>query len=154
MNKIVSLTGITFISILLFCCKSSQEISQTNPPFKVTEATYNERIENDGKNVTMVSIKIDNTEIKLDSVYFRNRSTRLEFIKKNSEEKYVGYFKSTNTKKDLILHSDPKKEFGNQVPDISQRIPFKLEKDQAVVSYIYKGKISYYKILKISEPKF
>jgi len=151
MNKLLKLSGLTFISVLLLCCKSTQEITQNNPPFKVLEATYSERIENGNENIVIVNIKIDNPEIQLDSVYFRNMKSSLIGSSKNSEEKYEGHFLISNTTKDIILHSDAEKEFGNRVPDISQKIPFQLEKDQAVVSYVYKKNTMYFKIMKLTK---
>jgi len=151
MNKLLKLSGLTFISVLLLCCKSTEEITQYNPPFKVLEATYSERIENDNENRVTINIKIDNPEIKLDSVYFRNMKSLLNRTTNTSEEKYEGHFLISNTTKDIILHSDAEKEFGNRVPDISQKIPFQLEKYQAVVSYVYKNNTMHSKIMKLTK---
>lgn len=146
---------IAVITILISClvsCSSVKESSNKKPPFKITSATYNNWIGGQpGVNGVVVKVVIDNPKVTLDSVYFRNMKTEFEKTKNTSEEIYIGHFTYPNSKKDVILHSDPKKEFGNEVPDISKKIPFELNKDEAVVSYIYKGIKNYFKISNLIE---
>lgn len=145
--------GITVIGLLLFIsCGSTTKILENKPPFKVISATYTEWLGGQpGVNGVLVSINIDNSTIKLDSVYFRNTSAILKLNEKTST--YYVSIVLPNTTKNLQLDIDPRKEFGNEVPDISTKIPFELNENEAIVSYFYKGKTNYYKILNLIEIK-
>lgn len=145
--------SITIISLLLFfSCGSAKEISDNNPPFKVLNSTYSKWLGGQpGVNGVLISIKTDNSTVKLDTIYFRNRSTLLRFDENTAT--YSASLVLPNTNKHLQLDIDPRKEFGNEVPDISKKIPFELNKNEAVVSYLYKGKSYFYKILNVVETK-
>lgn len=151
--KIIKFTSIsiTIISLLLFfSCSSAIEISANNPPFKVLSATYSKWVGGQpGVNGVTVSIKINNSEVKLDTVYFKNMRALLKFNENTAT--YSASMVLPNTNKHLQLDIDPRKEFGNQVPDISTKIPFELKNNEAVVRYLYNDKPLYYKILNIVE---
>ena len=145
--------GIAVLGLLLFIsCGSTSKISENKPPFKVLSATYAEWMGGQpGVNGVLVSIKIDNSAVKLDTVYFRNTSALLKLDEKTTT--YNVSIVLPNTAKNLQLDIDPRKEFGNEVPDISKKIPFELNDNEAVVSYFYKGKTNYYKISNLIEVK-
>lgn len=145
--------AIAVIGLLLFIsCGSTSKILNNKPPFKVLNATYFKWLGGQpGVNGVKISIKIDNSAVKLDTVYFKNSSTLLKF--NESLATYAASIVLPNTNKHLQLDIDSKKEFGNEVPDISRKIPFELNKNEAVVSYRYKGKTNYYKILNVVETK-
>jgi len=150
MNKVINI-GIAVITSFFFlgCSTSKTTLDgfQSNPPFKVLEATYTELVdEKSGVNGISIYISIDNAEVKLDSVYFRNNSAKLKLDKDISKTEYIGSLVMPNKDNDLQLNIDSKKEFGNRVPDISQKIPFKLKANEAVVSYFFKNKRNYFKI--------
>lgn len=145
MNKTVSFSCLLFVSVFLFSCKSTKEISQNNPPFKLLEASYDESIQKNGNTSITLYIKIDDAKIALDSVYFRNQKSILKKTQGFSTEIYTAQFLIKNSKSDLYLHADSKKEFGNQVPDVSRRIPFELKFNEVVVGYSYKEEQLYYK---------
>lgn len=147
--------GITVIGLLFFfSCSSAKEIAQNQPPFKILKSTYTSWVGGQpGVKGVMVYIEIDNPEILLDTVYFRNAKSPLERAQNSKGEKYVGHFSFPEKERDLVLHSDATKEFGNQVPDISQKIPFELKSNEAVISYNYNGKINYFKIDNLIEEK-
>ena len=149
MNKLLSITGAVIVSIVFSCCNTTKGITnnnlQSNPPFKVVAASYQEWVGGQpGVRGAKVYIATNNSKIALDSIYFKNMKAALEF--NDDSKKYVGHFTYPNTKTDIIIHSDSSLEFGNQVPDISQKIPFKLSEDEAVVSYFYKNEKYFYKI--------
>ena len=58
--------------------------------------------------------------------------------------------KFENHKPDIVMHSDPKKEVGNQPPRLrteeEKTFPFELNADEAVLSYLENGKVKYVKI--------
>jgi len=153
MNKILTLA---IIGILLFSCSSTGQISTNNldekSPFKVMKSSYEKWVGGQpGVKGVMVNIEIDNPKILLDSVYFRNMKAPLSKSKSSPKETYIGHFTYPNNSNDIILDIDATKEFGNQVPDISKKIPFDLEQDEAVVSYHFKGLTKYFKISNITE---
>jgi len=93
-----------------------------------------------------IYISIDNAEVKLDTVYFRNSSAKLKLDKDISKTEYIGSLVMPNKDNDLQLNIDSKREYGNRVPDISRKIPFQLKANEAVVSYFFNNKINYFKI--------
>lgn len=148
--KIVSIS-ISIISLIFFLsCGSAKEISESNPPFKVLSSTYSKWLGcQPGVNGVIISIKIDNSAVKLDTIYFKNRSALLKLNENRAT--YNVSMVLPNTNKHLQLDIDPRKEFGNEVPDISTKIPFELKDNEAVVRYFFKGKFSFYKIPNVIE---
>lgn len=73
----------------------------------------------------------------LDSVYFKGKKAKLEF---NNNTIFIGRFKTAkNRKRDIILSNDSNADF-------SIKIPFNLNDNECVVSYLNNGKIRYFKI--------
>lgn len=156
MNKIISIGMLAITSIVLMCCGSSKAPNesslQNNPPFKVVEATYSKQLdEQTGINNILIRISINNPKILLDTVYFRNNSTILKLDKSNSNLTYIGSIVLPGKNKNFILNLDSKKEYGNQVPDISRKIPFELKENEAIVSYLLHNKRTYFKISHVIE---
>lgn len=110
---------------------------QNKAPFTVEEALH---ISNENAPYTILSIKKTNPEIVLDEVYFLDKKLKLKL----DAGSYIAKI-NTIINKDLILHSDPKKEYGN-TPPVMEKIPFKLKDNEAVVSYKIKGIVKYYKL--------
>lgn len=147
---------IVIFSIVLFSCKSTNGINelgfQSNPPFKVEKASYSKWLsDQSGVHGISIQIQLNKTTVAIDSVYFRNNSIKLNLDNSTSNSMYVGSMVLPNTNKNLQMNMDSKKEFGNTVPDISQKIPFKLAQNEAVVSYFYKNKRYYFKISEVFE---
>ncbi|MFD1292945.1 hypothetical protein ACFQ5N_03760 [Lutibacter holmesii] len=138
--------GIAVIGLLLFfSCSSTAKISENNPPFKVLKATYsNWKGSKPSENGFLITIKTNNSAVVLDTVFFRNTITPLIFNKE--PETYSATIVVPNSKLDLQLDINSKNEFGNQVPHTSTKIPFDLKENEAVVSYLYKGKNYFHKI--------
>jgi len=87
----------------------------------------------------------------LDSVYFRNQIVHLVREESAENSVFTGSFTTSNLPHDYILHSDPKQEFGNKPPVTVSKLPFEIKENEAVVSYFYKDKLNYYKILELKE---
>lgn len=117
---------------------------QKEAPFTVVEALH---ISNENAPYTILSIKKTNPEIVLDEVYFLDKKLKLKL----DAGSYIAKI-NTIINKDLILHSDPKKEYGN-TPPVVEKIPFKLKDNEAVVSYKIKGIVKYYKLKVIHKIK-
>ena len=151
MKKFIGIGFIILASITFFGCGTSKAKAQAHP-FKVLEATYvNTVVEQADLVLTTLKITINNKEIKLDSVFFRNHKSPLKRIESTENPIFTGGFTTSNLPHDYILHSDPKQEFGNKPPVTSSKLPFELKDHEAIVSYIYKDKIKYYKISKVKQ---
>ena len=156
MKKLATIISILVFSIIFSQCSASKinETSQNNPPFKVINAVYStwagEQPDVKGINI---KITIDNPEIQLDTVFFRNMKTTLIQEVNTNPPIFVGSFMFPTIKNDYILHENPVKEYGNTPPNISINIPFELKKNEAVISYLFNGNTHYYKIENLIEVK-
>ncbi|NEW78635.1 MAG: hypothetical protein GZ086_04235 [Gelidibacter sp.] len=152
MKKYLGIGLITLVSIALFGCGASKAKAQNEHPFKVLEATYVNSVGEQPDLVeTTIKISINNKEIQLDSVYFRNSGTPLKRLESIENSIFTASFITSTTLHDYILDSDPKQEFGNKPPVSKAKLPFELIGNEAVVSYFYKDKINYYKISEVKE---
>ncbi len=145
-------------TLLVMSCNTSKNIAQITPsnthPFKVINATYNTWVGGQpGVKGLLINIHIDNSEIKLDTVYFRNMKVSLKQNFTSEKPQYVGSFIYSKTKPDYILHENAVNEYGNAPPNTTLKIPFKLKENEAVVSYFYKEKMHYCKIDNIEKVK-
>lgn len=144
LNIVITIIGILFF----YSCSSTTKTSENTLPFKILEATYsNIKAEQSNINTVLVLIKTNNSTIKLDTLFFRNTRAVMEFNDETST--YISNIELPNTKINLQLDINPKNEFGNQVPNISPKIPFELKQNEAIVSYLYKGENHYHKILNV-----
>ena len=81
----------------------------------------------------------------LDSVYFRGKSAKLQVIEDKTIV-YVGRFiTEANKNQDLIMSSDAKEEYGNEMPKGKHGNPFDLKDNECVVSYKVGSKTKYFK---------
>ncbi|SDW16776.1 hypothetical protein SAMN05444411_101196 [Lutibacter oricola] len=138
------------IPLLFSNCSTSQSTFVKKAPFTIKNASYS--YWTGGRpGVGGVTIKIEttNSNVKLDSVYFRNK----KFPLKATNSGYTGTIVHSNTRKNRIIASNRKKEYGNKVPDISKKIPFELKKDEAIVTFYIKNKEKLYKIKNLIETK-
>jgi len=150
MNKLGIILGASIILLTFSFCSATKDIAKENHPFKVTNATYNTWVGGQpGVKGIKIVISIDNYEIKLDSVFFRNKKTALKRDISSETPTFVGIFTLPNTKKDYILHENPLNEYGNTPVNT----PFELKKNEAVVSYLLDNKTYYYKINEVEEIK-
>ena len=154
MNKLVSiLISVIILLTFSFCCVTKSNIkgaTAENHPFKVTKATSNTWVGGQpGVKGIKITITIDNSEIKLDSIFFRNRKAELKRDTNSLLPFFVGIMILPNTEKDYILDKNPVKEYGNKPPNTLLNIPFELKNNEAIVSYIYEENTYYYKIEKI-----
>ena len=152
MKKFIGIGFIILTIITFFGCGTSKAKAQYKHPFKVLEATYaNSVVEQTDLLVTTLKITINNKEIRLDSVYFRNHKAPLKHVESTKNSVFTGSFTTSATPHDYILSSDSKEEFGNKPPVTVSKLPFEIKDNEAVVSYVYKDKIRYYKILEVKQ---
>lgn len=152
MKKFISIGLIILLSIAFLGCGTSKIKAQSEHPFKVLEATYVNSVgEQPDLVVTTLKITTNNKDIQLDSVYFRNHKAPLKLMDSTENTIFSGSFITSTTLHDYILHSDPKQESGNKPPVTVSKLPFEIKDNEALVSYYYKDKINYYKILEVKE---
>jgi hypothetical protein len=155
--KIIKLIFIfTITSTLFFCCGATKDKTmyalQKNPSFKVINAEVSDWVGGQpGVRGLKVSISIDDKNIKLDSLYFRNQKTALKLLVNSNPSTYIGVFVTSKGLNDYIINKDSAKEFGNSPKSTPKNIPFKLNDNEAVVSYKYQTKKYYYKISNVKK---
>ncbi|MGB7843608.1 MAG: hypothetical protein WBL21_12505 [Salinimicrobium sp.] len=143
-----------FISVMLILfgftnCANGRKLQEESPvdvkPAYYT--TWDAGVKGAGSGINFFIPTQGDDKIVLDSVYFRGRKAALQ--KEPSQPGlYVAQFRipSSEDKRDIIMHVDPKKEYGNPPPVIPQEMPFKLEKDEAAVRYMVNGRTKYFKL--------
>ncbi|MCM5662225.1 hypothetical protein [Galbibacter mesophilus] len=152
MMRLINILLGTVVILGFSQCGSSQKLTE-NAPFQLGEVKSEPWTAGDNKEATGENIYIPVPEengATLDSLYYKNQAVKLERIKKDDYLVYIGRFPFFNTPPDMIMHADPKKEFGNKPPKTNAKNPFELSENEAVVSYTVDGKTNYYKIEGIS----
>lgn len=139
-----------FLTILVFAgCGSTQTQDSTpildnTPPFEVMLATaspWAAGVRGGGSGI-IIEIQLNQNYDALQHVYYQGQKAPVDYKKTDAQKKlYRAYINTTaNTPKELVLHKDPNKEFGNKPPT------FGLKKDQLAIIYTKKKK-SYYTIV-------
>ncbi len=147
---------------------SSQKNLTTSPPFKVNNPICQQyaggREESGTGFVLQLPVSVEgDAEIVFLEVFFRGHELEAEKKGEGEDLMIVCNYKDTgkHEKPDIIMHSDPKKEVGNQLPgSISEKntdFPFDLKKDEAVLSYKitsegdHESEVMYFKISGIKD---
>ena len=156
MKTFAKLMLITTVLIGFTNCSSAQKLEK-QISFKIGEVYYQHwvaGIQGGGSGIN-IFIPIDDldTNIQLDSVYFRGKAAKLEF-KSNFPTLFMGRFISlSNNKKEIIMSDNPKDEYTNKLPPKKENIPFELKPNECVISYLQEGKTKFYKIGNVIEKK-
>lgn len=150
---------ITYLFAMLILTASFSQCSTAQKLQKEAPLTYDEvysqrwiaGIQGGGSGVNLFIPVTSQSEIVLDSVYFRGQASKLEIRKDTAL--YIGRFQSefNQPKQDIVLSSDQKEEYNNQLPKKSVEIPFELKDDECVVSYQKGDKTLYFKISGITQ---
>ncbi len=139
---------LSFFSLTL-ACKSSK--LQSKLPFKLFESTYYHWTGGQaGVRGTNVVIKGLNKNLKnfvADSIYFNNRVAKIETHIKKDSIILMGYF--TSARPVIKLELEPETKIKKQTTVIKN--PYHLNKNEAVITYYYKGKKLYYKLIGLVE---
>ena len=140
--KIIGLLFITAISLTF--CAMKQEL-QTEFPQEILSAFYQKMkggTESGGTHFYIEFKKPLAANIKLKKIYFHNQESPVEEITKNT---FVAHFYQSNKQEDLILDSNPAKEYGNKAP-VVQKTKFDLKPNEAVLEYKKENKTYFFKI--------
>lgn len=146
-NTITILSSFLILTVFTNCASSQFD---KKPPFAVVEAKHQEWKDDQGLKGTLVTIafadKVDEN-IQFDSIYFDNKAAPIITALIDDKTVLSGKFKAFNiADKNIIMDIDPKKEFGNKPPTIQKKSPFKLEKNECVISYTLNNKKRYFKL--------
>lgn len=151
MKKYIQLLSVFTIILSFAQCKTQN--TGNEPPFKITEKTYFNWV--GGKKGTQgftVQIKgtFDTTILSFSKIYFQNNELTVV------PEIYENTFTLIGSKtylsdKGLTMSGNPVDEYGNQPPDLKKKIPFDLQKNEAVIEYSLSGKVFYYKVKNIKQ---
>ena len=146
------ISAILTICITTSCgtCKTEKEsfaLTQ-NTPFTVKNTYFQKWVAGIKKGGSGLNIYATIDEISegviMKEFYFRGNSIE---VKSSKDPVFVGYYKN-NINKDVIMDSNSTNEAANTPPKIS---PFKLENNEAVLSYEYNNIMYYHKISDIEE---
>lgn len=161
MNNVISMkkfksTSLLFLLIILFSSCSSAQKLQSEAPIKYGEVyceTWVAGVRGGGSGINLFIplSKEAPKSVQLDSVYFRGKGTLLEKIE-GEKTLYVGRFQTNfNQMQDIVMSSDPNEEYGNEAPNLDEKIPFELKDSECVVSYKNGDETKYFKIVNVIE---
>ena len=153
-KKLLLIPIIALVMMSFTQCSSAQLDKKV--PVTITEAFYQDWVGGrPGSKGTLVSIKINNPDTKMtfDSIYFNNKAVKLQSNLIKNELTLKGNFMVITKPNDMIMHADSTKEFGNTAPKLAAKVPFELEKDEAVISYMINDKKRYFKVENIKKAK-
>ncbi len=140
----MKLFGILIFALSLTQCASMK--LDTNPPFKVTSASYSHITGGQpGNSVLNLMIEFTAPEtIDFKNVYFQNRITPAVIEQKQNKQFIAARYKtsSNSDSKDMALHNDAKEKFS-----------LELKENEAVITYKVGKKIHYYKIENVKKEK-
>lgn len=130
--------------------KNSEIKLVQDPPFEIGEIYSQDWIAGIKGGGSGTNLYITFTELSEDiiiqNIFFKNNMVKAEASSQNRKQ-ITGYFKN-DINSDVIMDSDPVKESQNTPPI---KIPFQLNEQDAVISYLYKGSLKYYMIVDIEE---
>lgn len=146
------------LALSLSSCSSQQKLV-AEAPFEMGQATCQAWAGGRAESGTGLFLEIpilseDLDEMKLQQAFFRGKIADLTM--ENTEKGWMAKanFKNQNAEKpDMVMHSDSKKEVGNQPPQLKEKFPFELDSDQCVLSFLDGDTVKYYKVENIKEKK-
>ena len=155
--KSIKLLLLICIAVSFSQC-STVKLTET-APFKVTGATYHNWVGGQpGVSGTNLIIGVnDDTNITFKKIYFHNKSVDVS-VEERNDKKYV--IANINTSAEMILVTRTTTTVNGGVvmsdkrnkPKIKREtIPFNLESNEAVISYISGKKTYYYKVSKVKK---
>jgi hypothetical protein len=148
---------ISIISLLVFsqCC-TNKETTHKKTPFVIIESFQQDWIGGvPGVFGTTIQLIVDNSKSKVVplSVYYQGRKENIDIKNSNEGSLWVANFSNQvekDIKKDIIMSDNPLKEYGNTPPKIED-LPFDIGDKDIFVSYTYKDKTRFYKLLNVSK---
>lgn len=149
--KTLKILAILITTILLSKCGSTK--FEENPPFTITSAVYNNWTGGvPGNRGTTVNISYTALyPIKFDSIFFLKKTALLE-SSKTKDKKFITANFRTLEKTDMTLAENSSEEINNTVL-VVEKFRYDLKQNEAIISYIVKGKAKYFKVKSIKKGK-
>ena len=152
MKKIQKISKILLIAIFLigFVQCKTQDVAQ-KVPFEITQKTYFYFVGGTkGTNGTTIKIvgTAETRNVTFSTIFFQNHEYKISPEYKGDRFILTGG-KTAMSKPNLDLYGNPISEYGNTAPKVEKKIPFDLEKNEAILVYNINGKDFYYKITDI-----
>ena len=149
----LSFLALSFIFSFSSCANGKQ--LQEEPPKTVQQAYYTNwtgGVKAAGSGFNLFIPVEEGSEMQMDTVYFRGKKGMLEKVA-SQENLYVARFKTASAEhdRDLVMHKDPKMEYGNKPPAIIEKIPFELAEGEAIVHFTKNGKSKYFRLTGIQK---
>ena len=146
LNKLIGLITLSLIMTSFSQCSSAQKLQEKAPTNfgQVYCQTWVAGVRGGGSGIN-IFIPVTNFSVKIDSVYFRGKKAKLN-IESDNKMVFVGRIKTdlNNEQHDVMVNSEVKEEQKEEAP--KETIPFELQNNECVVSYIDNGAVKYYKI--------
>ena len=134
-------------------CAGSKKI-EDKAPLEIKTAHFEKWVSgvSGGGNGYHVFVEVEGHTVKLDSIYFRGLVAPL-VIDSHNDMLYIGRLINETQHRDIIMHGDAQKEYGNQLPKKVSKagFPFELDEFECVISYADNNKIKYFRIEKLVE---
>ena len=145
---LVLFLSIIFISSFSFvqCCTPKSGL-QTKTPFTIAESFYQDWVGGvPGVSGTTIHIITNDLEFNVtpDSLFFRDKRLKIEIKTSDKGNLWIAHY-NNKSKTDINMTDSLMGEYGNMAPN-KTNLPYNLNKNEAVLSYYYKGLIQYYKI--------
>lgn len=145
-----------FLLILILLVGFSQCKTQngtTKVPFEISEKTYF-NFAGGKKGISGTTIKLvgkaTTLNLTFSTIFFQNHEYKIVPDFRGDQFNLIG----TNTKLikgDMNMHQDAVGEYGNKAPDLTNKIPFELLNNEAILVYRINAKDFYYKIKNIKQ---
>jgi hypothetical protein len=135
--KHLSYILVSLYIIFFMSCGASRINNQT--PFVIERITFEE-------NVLKLALKHPLSDhVLLQNVYVGKEVSKLNSSLENSLTFLADFNDIPQPKRLLILHADPRHEFGNESPLKMKEIAFELSDNECIISYLENGKLKYFK---------
>src|SRR5690554_2944673 len=149
MKYIAKLLALGVMIFGFYACGSSQKLMEklpfTHGEVRIEPWSVGESNTQKGVNIYLPVTNLNNSEVELDSVYYKGMVASLEPTKKDDYNVYIARFMESKPS-NIILHADSKKEFGNTPPKAQVVPPFEINDNEALLRYTRNGKARYFKL--------
>ncbi|WP_143569685.1 hypothetical protein [Tenacibaculum agarivorans] len=142
--KVIKAVLFLVLSFIVMSCASFK--FESNPPFTIISAFTTS---DNGERIIEIEYTSDK-EITFEKMYYLDETAEVAYDESSESKKILASF-SQQTFSDVILDSDPLKEFGNKPKVPKEKIPFRLEGGEVAISYKEGEQTMYYKIEKVTK---
>ncbi|WP_194851517.1 hypothetical protein [Nonlabens antarcticus] len=137
-------------TVIISSC-SSQKITNTIGPFtgdyQPFAQSWTGGIPGSGSGINLFLPLFDADKESVEIVYYKGMTTTVVEISTGTPRYTIARFSTNfNTKPDMNMNLDPKKEYGNASTKNEEKFPFDLEDDEAIVKFVKDGKFTFTKI--------